>query len=670
MNPAHALDRLVNALTGACSSPSHRVRRARVTTTRGARRPSARWIAGLLVTSWIAPFASAQTGVQSYSPDIGADDPMMLYWGDTHVHSSYSMDANYMGNRLNPADAYRFARGEEVEATPGARARIRRPLDFLVVADHAEFLGVIRSLRAGHPALRAQPQGERWYQLLQEGGDALQRAFTTEGGPLLDLSTANIDPWREMVAAADEANVPGVFTALSGFEWSSTPDGNNLHRNVIFRDGPERTLRVRPFSSIEHPRPEELWHYLEEYEHTTGGRVLAIPHNSNLSNGLMFPDRDATGETMTITEAEQRARWEPVVEVTQTKGDSEAHPLLSPEDALADYGTWDKANIVLVAPQEPWMFRFAYARPALKTGLRIESERGVNPYRFGMIGSTDSHTALATAEEDNFWGKFTKDAPSPTRARGLFLGVGRAATVYAWELLASGYAAVWARENTREEIFDALARREVYATTGSRIAVRFFGGWDYEREDAERPQLARTGYRKGVPMGAVLPSPTGSGSPRFLVQASRDPEGANLDRVQIVKGWLDARGETHEKVHDVAWSDDRERARGGTLSPVGSTADPETATYRNTIGAPELATVWTDPDFDPTQPAFYYARVVEIPTPRWVAYDRMRLGAEIPSDAPQVHQERAYTSPIWYAPPKPRSDATPTRQSLSTTTNR
>ncbi len=596
--------------------------------------------------------AVAQTFAHAQEAADGAAAPMRLYWGDTHVHTSYSMDANYMGNRLTPADAYRFARGEAVELLPGVQARIKQPLDFLVVADHAEFLGVIRELRAGNPQLRAQPEGERWYRILQEGGETLRRAFTTEGGPRLDLSNVDYDPWQELVEAAEAVNTPGRFTALAGFEWSATPDGNNLHRNVVFRDGPDRTLQVKPFAFTDGPRPQQLWEYLERYEARTGGRVLAIPHNGNLSGGLMFPETDASGAMITEREAQQRRRWEPVIEVTQTKGDGETHPSLSPTDEFADYGTWDKANITQQVRHEPWMTRFEYARPALLTGLRVERLRGVNPYHFGMIGSTDTHTGLATAEEDNFWGKFFSDRPSAQRAKGDFVASSETATVHNWELLSSGYAAVWARDNTREEIFDALARREVYATTGPRIAVRFFAGWDFDDTDLAMIARSDVGYRKGVPMGGTLPPRQDTAAPHLLIQADMDPRGASLDRVQVIKGWIDAAGETHERIYDVAWAGMRQPGEDGKLPPMASSVDLKTARYDNGTGATQLAVRWADPDFEPGSAAFYYVRVLEIPTPTWLLYDQMRFDAVLPDAAPRVHQERAYTSPIWYEPPR------------------
>jgi hypothetical protein len=448
---------------------------------------------------------------------------------------------------------------------------------------------------------------------------------------------------------ADAANEPGVFTALIGFEWSAMPNGNNLHRVVVLRDDATRANQVTPFSAFDSEDPEALWRYLADYEKNTGGQALAIPHNGNLSGGLMFADTRANGEVISVAYARERLRWEPLVEVTQMKGDGETHPLLSPDDEFADYGTWDQYNIDMSTAQEDWMQRFQYVRPALQTGLRVAQRIGVNPFQFGMIGSTDSHTALAAVEEDNFWGKMSSHEPSAERASRLW-GIPEAEMSSAG-LLAAGYAAVWATENTREALFDAMRRREVYATTGPRMRVRFFGGWDFTRQDLQSPDSALRGYDKGVPMGGVLPPPgSDTRAPVFMAQALKDPEGAHLDRLQIVKGWVDSWGESRETVYDVAWSGDREPGVDGRLPPVGNTVDTESGHYSNTIGSAELSALWTDPDFDPDHAAVYYLRVLEIPTPRWPVYDRVKLDATLPAGTELTHQERAYTSPVWYQP--------------------
>ncbi len=457
--------------------------------------------------------------------------------------------------------------------------------------------------------------------------------------------------WDDFTETADAYDQPGSFTAFIGYEWTSTEGGNNLHRNVIYRDDKIRARQMLPFTTAETFNPEDLWDWMERYEETTGGRVLALAHNGNVSNGLMFPveTNPDTGEPLTGDYAERRAKWEPLYEITQIKGDGEAHPFLSPNDEFADYETWDVANLGPV-PKEDWMLQYEYAREALKNGLKLETQLGTNPYKFGVVGSTDSHTALATAQEDNFFGKHSGVEPEPGRWQHV-VGEFEATRILGWQMAASGYAAVWAKENTRASIFDAMERKEVYGTTGSRITVRFFGGWDFEEYDAQSRLPAEIGYDKGVPMGADLPEAPGDAfAPNFLVAALKDPYSGNLDRIQIVKGWLTEAGETQEKVFDVVWSGDRDIGADGKLPPVGNTVDVETGTFTNSIGSPELITVWSDPEFDPGQKAFYYARVLEIPTPRWTVYEAIRFGDELPEEVPTSTQERAYTSPIWYTP--------------------
>ena len=436
---------------------------------------------------------------------------------------------------------------------------------------------------------------------------------------------------------------------MIGYEWTSTSDGNNLHRNVLYRDGANLAKQVLPFTVVESDNPEDLWKWMEGYESKTGGRMLAIPHNGNLSNGLMFPDRNpATNRRLTAAYAKNRMRWEPLYEATQIKGDGEAHPFLSPNDEFADYETWDRNNLG-PTPKEPEMLQYEYAREALKNGLKHEARLGVNPYKFGLQAATDSHTGLATAEEDNFFGKHAMTEPNPGR---MTTDVGHFEHISwpGWYQVSSGYTGVWATENTREAIFDAMMRKETYATTGARIQVRFFGGWDFVAEDANTRLPANAGYFKGVPMGGDLTAaPTGK-APSFLVAARKDPLSGNLDRIQIIKGWLDDDGDTHEKVYDVVWAGDRAPGADGKLPPVGNTVDVKNATWTNSIGAPEMITVWTDPDFDPEERAFYYARVIEIPTPRWTAYEAKYFGVDAPAESPMTTQERAYTSPIWYTP--------------------
>ncbi|MBY5834340.1 DUF3604 domain-containing protein [Rhizobium ruizarguesonis] len=595
-----------------------------------------------------------------YSPYAGNSFPTRPLFGDTHLHTSQSFDAIAFGNFLGPEEAYRFARGEEVISSTGQHARLSRPLDFLVVADHAENMGTMGEIRAGNRALMEDPQLKRWNQMLLAGGAQAMNVYyeivASVGGSGKPLPAALRSEemfrsiWQKNVQTAEENNVPGTFTALVGYEWSSNTGGNNLHRVVVFRDGPDKTEQILPFSSLESDNPEDLWKALRNYETKTGGSVLAIPHNGNLSNGLMFPlVNPVGGKPITAEYARTRASLEPLMEVTQIKGDGETHPSLSPNDEFANFERWDKGNLDLSVAKSPEMLQFEYARSALKNGLKLEKELGINPYKYGMIGSTDAHTSLAAVEENNFFGKLPAAEPSASRAIHPAAKFGDK-VIMGWEMTSSGYAAVWATENTREAIFDAMKRKEVYATTGPRMMVRLFGGWDFAEADAKTRSPAAVGYTKGVPMGGDLPPAPAGKSPTFLVAALKDPIGANLDRYQIVKGWMDAAGELHEHVYDAAWSGDRKPGADGKLPPVGSTVDVADATWTNTIGAPELISVWSDPDFDPAQRAFYYARVLEIPTPRWTAYDAKYFGVTMPPEVPMTLQERAYSSPIWYNP--------------------
>jgi hypothetical protein len=386
-------------------------------------------------------------------------------------------------------------------------------------------------------------------------------------------------------------------------------------------------------------------------EEKTGAEILALAHNGNLSNGRMFPIIESfNGKRIDREYAENRTRWEPLYEATQIKGDGETHPFLSPNDEFANFERWDKGNLDLTEVKKPEMLEFEYVRSALKNGLKMEAELGINPYKFGLVGSTDAHTGLAAVEEDNFFGKTSSSEPSAERATHPFVKTDKA-VIMGWETTASGYAAVWAAENTREAIFDAMKRRETYATTGPRMVVRFFGGWDFEAADANNRMPARVGYTKGVPMGGDLKDAPGGKSPSFLVAALKDPIGANLDRIQVIKGWVGKDGQTQERIYDVAVSGGRKiDADGRSRTSVGSTVDVANATWTNTIGAGEMITVWKDPDFDPALRAFYYVRVIEIPTPRWTAYDAKYFGVSMPKEVPMTTTERAYTSPIWYTP--------------------
>ncbi|WP_324826516.1 DUF3604 domain-containing protein [Qipengyuania zhejiangensis] len=592
-----------------------------------------------------------------------AEFPDRPYWGDTHLHTDVSIDAFGFGVRLGPEDALKFARGEQVIATTGMEAQLDRPLDFLVISDHSDAMGATRRLYDAPRMLVRDPTLRRWYDMMHESPRQSQRAV----GELITAAAnneipealrdpeqqakANRELWDNHVALLDRYNQPGKFTALAGFEWSLMPDGNNLHRVVMFRDGSAKTGQVLPYPGLEND-VEGLWDYMDAYEESTGGNVLAIPHNSNLSNGAMFEMTGPDGGPMTQAYASRRAAREPVVEATQIKGDSETHPFLSPNDEFAGFGVqgWDIGNLPLTHKSTDAMRAGSYVRSALLRGLTLEAQMGVNPYAFGLVGSTDSHTALATGDENNFFGKHTGNEPRAGRAmepQNLGTRVGR----FGWHYLAGGYAAAWARGNTRAEIFDAFNRREVYATTGPRMVLRLFAGFDFTENDWGGDWV-RSGYSRGVPMGGDL---VDSGkAPVFLISALKDPDGANLDRVQVVKGWVDAKGVAQERIYDVAWSDmDGTRKRvGAKVPPVGDTVNRAEATYENTIGAAQLRATWTDPDYRAGQRAFYYVRVIEIPTPRWVLFDAKRFGLDLPQEVidASVAQERAYSSPVWLRP--------------------
>ena len=605
--------------------------------------------------------SEAQRGDSADTIEL-AEFPDRPYWGDTHLHTDVSVDAFGFGVRLGPEDALKFARGEEVTATTGMSAKLARPLDFLVIADHSDAMGATRRLYDAPRMMVRDPTLRRWRDMMHESPDQSTRAV----GELITAAAndeipeafrdpvrqeqATRDLWDRHLGLLDRYNEPGTFTAFAGFEWTLMPGGNNLHRVVMFRDGSARTGKVLPYPGIDNDLTS-LWDYMDGYEASTGGKVLAIPHNSNLSNGMMFELTGPDGGAMSAEYARRRARLEPVVEATQIKGDSEAHPFLSPNDEFAGYGDagWDLGNLPLTAKTTPDMFAGSYVRSALLRGLTLEQRLGVNPYAFGLIGSTDSHTALATGDEDNFFGKHTGNEPRADRAmRPQNLGTreGR----FGWHYLAGGYAAAWARGNTRAEIFDAFMRREVYATTGPRMTVRLFAGFDFSDGDWAGDWV-RAGYGRGVPMGGELVDQ--GTAPTFLVSALKDPDGANLDRVQIVKGWVDGSGNAQEKIYDIAWS--AREMDGASNSPVpfvGDTVNRAEATYENSIGAAELRKAWTDPDYRPGQRAFYYVRVLEIPTPTWVLYDAKRFGLSLPDDVIEANvvQERAYSSPVWLRP--------------------
>jgi hypothetical protein len=617
--------------------------------------------------------SQATPAARGYSPYAGRKYPTQVYWGDTHNHTANSGDAFAAGNRLTPEDAYRVARGEEVVSSTGVPVKLSRPLDFLVVADHAEGLGLMQEVYKGNPSFVSDPTLAGWSKAMQAGGEAAAaaqnevtkaQAMGTLPGPLKDKAVVGPvmkSVWEQYTTSAEKYNEPGRFTAMIGYEWTSVPGGNNLHRNVLFRDGKAKADQVFPFSAWNSEDPQKLWAWMAQYEQKTGGKLLAIAHNANLSNGRMFELTDFAGQALTREYAEQRARYDVLHEIVQTKGNSETHPQYSPNDEFAgDMGIagWEYGNLTLTEkPLSKAMMPTNYLRAGLMRGLEQEAKLGVNPFKFGIVGSTDVHNSLTAIEEDNFFGKMPIQEPSPNRwdhlskASDWKEGVQKQAR-YTWHYLGAGYAAVWATDNTREALWDAMKRKEVYGTSGTRLTVRFFGGWDYQAADLKNRNFAWAGYQKGVPMGGDLSKAPAGKAPTFLVAAMKDPMFGNLDRIQIVKAWVGKDGKAQERVYDVAWGDADRRKPGkdGKLPPVGNSVDVSTATWTNTIGDPELGAVWKDPDFDRTQRAFYYARVIEIPTPRWTAYDQVRFGIRMSPEVPMTQQERAWTSPIWYTP--------------------
>ena len=604
--------------------------------------------------------APAATGTSTTTPTASFTEtayPTRAYFGDTHVHTGWSADAGLDGAVTSPEDAFRFARGDEVKSNSGQMARLARPLDWMVITDHSDGMGTINEIRDGNPEMIADPFLKRMYEAMRGGDEEKSRAATLE---LISLQSNGklprqvtdpkwmVSAWEKTTALADQYNDPGKFSALIGYEWTvNAGGGDNLHRNVIYRDGADKARQVLPMTTFQTQDPEKLWEWMANYEAKTGGQLLAIPHNGNLSNGRMFEETTFTGAPLTKSYAEARQKWEPLYEVTQIKGQSESHPSLSPNDEFANWDLWDRGNLNGTA-KKPGMYRTEYWREALKSGLRLDAVLGANPFKYGANGATDTHTGLSTADDNNFWGKFKGLEPSPTRWKPAVIGAGKPGAIYGWEQAAAGYMSVWATANTRAALWDAMKRKETFATTGPRMTVRFFGGFGFGEGDTA--DLVKAGYARGVPMGGDLKAAPGGKAPTFLIAAMKDPEGANLDRVQVIKGWLGANGKTQEKVYDVKWAGNRKPGADGKLPPLGNTIDLETATYQNSIGAAELVSAWADPDFKPDQKAVYYVRVLEIPTPRWTAYDVVRFKAVMPKNVTMTHQERAFTSPIWYTP--------------------
>jgi hypothetical protein len=592
---------------------------------------------------------------RGFSPYANRNYPSRVFWGDQHVHTGWSADAGAFGATLGPEEALRFARGEQVTSSLGEPVKLSRPLDWVAVTDHSDAAGVIFEVRDGNPNLMIDPLVKRWHDMMASGQGVQAASEMIAAQSNNKVPSVMKDPrlamsiWEKNTSIMEKYNEPGRFTAFIGYEWTSNAGGgDNLHRNVIYRDGKDKADDMLPMTTFDSENPEDLWKWMSKWEERNGGSLLAIPHNGNLSNGKMFALNTFDGNPLTREWAETRARWEPMYEITQIKGDGETHPSLSPSDEFANFEKWDAANLAGV-PKQPGMIEREYARQALAEGLKLEASLGVNPFKFGFVSGTDTHTGLTTAEEDNFFGKHTGVEPSPHRWEHDVIKTPQV-TIKGWQMAAAGYTGVWATENTREAIWDALKRKEAYSTTGPRMLVRFFGGWDFVPADAQTRMPADAGYAKGVPMGGDLRTAPAGKSPSFLVAAMKDPLSGNLDRIQIIKAWVDPSGKLQEKVHDVVWSDERKPGADGKLPTVGNTVDVENATWTNTIGSPELISMWKDPEFDPKLRAAYYARVIEIPTPRWTAYDQKRFGIKMADNVPMTVQERAYTSPIWYTP--------------------
>jgi hypothetical protein len=606
----------------------------------------------MMRVSLVALVTATSVCLSSARATFAADPPQRnAYYGNVHIHTSYSFDAFTNGCITEPSDAYDWAQGKEIPGGGGGpNLKIRVPLDFYAVSDHAEYMGVFRQMQDPENPLSKLPIAKR---VTSEDKTVAFQAFAEI---LRDMSAGKSDPqlsdpkisksvWSEIVEIADRHYQPGKFTTFPAFEWTSNPNKRNLHRVVVFRDS--KSVPELPFSALDSDKPEELWKWMESAR-SQGATVLAIPHNGNASDGLMFSLRDSAGKAIDASYSEKRMRNEPLYEVSQIKGTSETYPELSPNDEFAGFEQWDYT--LSADAERPKNHKGSFARPAYLDGLVLWKNGKGNPFRFGLIGDSDSHNSAASIEEYNYTGKFALENSPTHRLEGF--GGNEKQTQQVREFSSGGVAGVWAEANTREAIFDAMERKETFGTSGPRMRVRFFGGWNFGDVKVPDDDSVKIGYQRGVPMGGELPSlPEGRKAPSFLVWAIKDPNSGNLDRIQVIKGWVDAAGKEHEKIHDVVWSGDRkvDPSTGG-LPAVGNTVDVKKATYRNSIGSAQLSARWSDPDFDPKQPAFYYARVLEIPTPRWSTYDAATLGIDIPGGLPASIQERAWTSPIWYTP--------------------
>lgn len=594
---------------------------------------------------------------------VNSKYPEQAYWGDQHVHTAWSGDAAAAGTTVGPEDALRFGMGETVKSNSGQNAKLIRPYDWMVISDHSDGMGVMSYIKDGDPELMKIPLLKKWHDGMNSSDPQAQNA--TKNDIIATQSNNELPPeltdekfsrtvWDKNTYLMDKYNKPGKFTAFIGYEWTSNyGGGNNLHRNIVYRGNGEEARQMLPENTMVSADPESLWKWMQHYEDETGGKILAIPHNGNMSNGLMFSLNTLSGEPISKAYAETRSKWEVLYEITQLKGTSETHPSFFPKDEFADYEIWDKGNLGIQKLKSKEMLKTEYIREALKDGIKLEEQLGVNPFKYGIAGGTDTHMALSSAEEDNYWGKFKIQEPSKDRWSELSSQNKQNPniTIKGWEYSANGTTAVWATSNSREAIWDGMKRKETYATSGPRISLRFFGGYDFTEEDLESPDMVKLCYEKGVPMGGDLVDGSGK-APTFLIVALKDAIGVNLDRVQVIKGWIDKNGEKQETIYNVAWgdSDKRQINANGKIPPVGNTVNLETCTVDNSIGSVALKTIWSDPNFDVSLSAVYYVRVLEIPSPRWTAYDVMRYNIEMDDNVPMIVQERAWSSPIWYNP--------------------
>lgn len=594
-------------------------------------------------------------------PALAENNPLRkVYFGETHLHTGWSFDAYIFGNRhTGPAEAYKYALGKPIKHPEGYTIQLKHPLDWVAVTDHSEYAGTVPLANEPGSAISKLPIAEK---LKVRSQADIQRIFSWLGDSIANNQPVRelVDPkvagavWKEDVALAEKYYQPGKFTTFPAYEWTSTPDNCNLHRNVLFKDA--KQVPEVPFSSFNSQHPEDLWIWMDS-QRQSGHEVMAISHNANLSDGLMFPTKaDSRGQPLDAAWARERLRNEPLSEVKQIKGQSETHPLLSPDDEFANFEVLN--YLLFVQQKRPIEIHGSYIREGLENGMAMQNSLGYNPYKVGFVGGSDSHDTGSPYRQNNFFGGHgSNDGTIKERMSGNNL-VG----LDILQENPAGLTAVWAEENTREAIFAALQRREVYATSGPRHQLRFFGGWGFNglklHEGIGNKEWLKTAYKQGIPMGSELPAPQAK-APSFIVWAVKDPDSGNLDRLQIIKGWT-KNGQTFEKIYDVSWSGHRKiDPQTGKLPPVGNTANLSTATYQNTIGATELKAVWTDPAFDPTVDAFYYVRVLEIPTPRWSTIQARKLGMALPTTAktmgveypvPPTVQERAWSSPIWYSP--------------------